>query len=173
MLVALLLTGAAAESWYLRSVFGGSPAVSASDVFQAVMVPWCAAVITALFALGVAWAARRGAGPGSRAIEICSDRSFGVFLVHPIVLWGLTLGPLGWLSAHVSAFSSTVIAIAVTVVVSLLVVELLRCSPLSMVLTGKRRSRRGSPLHSNRHEHSHRSESAVSAPPIRLRTGRT
>jgi peptidoglycan/LPS O-acetylase OafA/YrhL len=173
VLVALVVTGSVAEEWYLRSVFGGSSAVFASDVFQPVMVPWCVAVITALFALGIAWSARRGPGLGSRAVEIGSDRSFGVFLVHPMVLWAWTLGPSAWLSAHMSAFSSTAVAIAATIVVSLLVVELLRHSPLSVVLTGKRRSRRGSARHSKRHEYSPRSESAVSTPPIRLGAGRT
>ncbi|MGH3781403.1 MAG: hypothetical protein ACRDRO_12450, partial [Pseudonocardiaceae bacterium] len=144
-------------------VHGGSSPGSASDVFQPVMVPWCLAVITALFALGVAWSARRRGGPGSRAVEISSDRSFGVFLVHPMVLWALPLGPLAWLSTQVSALCSTVIAIAVTVVVSLLVVEMLRHSPLSMVLTGKRRTPHASPLPSN---------SAASTPPIRVGAGR-
>jgi peptidoglycan/LPS O-acetylase OafA/YrhL len=167
VLAALIVTGTAAEGWYLRSVHGGSSPSAASDVFQPVMVPWCVAVITALFALGVAWSARRAGGPGSRVVEISSDRSFGVFLVHPMVLWALTLGPSAWLSTRVSALSSTVIAIAVTVVVSLVVVEVLRHSPLSMVLTGKRRSLRGRAVHSSR------SESAVSAPPMRLGAGRT
>jgi peptidoglycan/LPS O-acetylase OafA/YrhL len=167
VLVALVLTGAAAEGWYLRSVLGGSTTVSASDVFQPVMVPWCVTVMTALFALGVMWAARRGAGPASRAVEIGSDRSFGVFLVHPMVLSVLTLGPSTWLSTHVSALCSTVITIAATVVVSLLVVEMLRHSPLSMVLTGKRRSLRGCAVHSSRFE------SSASTPPIRLGAGRT
>ncbi|MGH3771843.1 MAG: acyltransferase [Pseudonocardiaceae bacterium] len=166
VLVAFVLTGAAAEGWYLRSVRGGSSPAYASDVFQPVMVPWCVAVMTALFALGVTWAGRRGAGPGSRVVEISSDRSFGVFLVHPMVLWMLTLGPTAWLSTRVSALSSTVIAIAATVIVSLLVVEVLRHSPLSMVLTGKRRLPRGRAVHSNRFEFS------ASAPPIRLGAGR-
>jgi peptidoglycan/LPS O-acetylase OafA/YrhL len=167
VVMALVLTGAATEGWYLLSVLGGSSPTVASDVFQPVMVPWCVAVMTALLALGVAWAARRRGGRGSQAVQISSDRSFGVFLVHPMVLWVLTLGPLSWLSIRVSALSSTVIALVVTIVVSLLVVEALRHSPLSMMLTGKRRPLRGSAVHSSR------SESAVSAPPIRLGAGRT
>jgi surface polysaccharide O-acyltransferase-like enzyme len=172
VLAALVLTSAAAEGWYRRSVLGGSSPVAASDVFQPVMVPWCVAVITALFALGVTWAAQRGAGPGSRAVEIGSDRSFGVFLVHPMVLWALTLGSSAWLSAHVSTLGSTIIAFVTTVVVSLLVVEVLRHSPLSIVLTGKRRSLRGSPVHSSNSSHSSRSESSACVPPIRLGAGR-
>ncbi len=168
VVAALVVTGASAEGWYLDLVRGGISPVAASDVFQAVMVPWCIAIITALFALGVAWSARRGGGPGSRAVEISSDRSFGVFLVHPMVLWALTLGPLAWLSTRVSALGSTVIAIAVTVVVSLLVVEVLRHSPLSMVLTGKRRSLHGSPGHSHQDAGS---DSSASTTPIRLGAG--
>ncbi|MGH8276928.1 MAG: acyltransferase family protein, partial [Steroidobacteraceae bacterium] len=140
---ALLLTGVAAEAWFLRSVRSGTPALLASDVFQPVMVPWCLAVMTALFALGVTWAARRGAGPGSRVVQLSSDRSFGVFLVHPMVLWALTLGPAAWLSTRVSALSVTIIALVTTIVVSLLVVEVLRHSPLCLALTGKPGSPRG------------------------------
>jgi peptidoglycan/LPS O-acetylase OafA/YrhL len=169
---ALVSTGAAAEGWYLHSVRADSSPGAASDVFQPVMVPWCVAVTTALFALGVAWSARRAGGPGSRAVEIGSDRSFGVFLVHPMVLWTLTLGPMAWLSTQVSALGSTVIAIAVTVVVSLLVIEALRHSPLSLVLTGKRRSLPGSSFHPTRPEHSNTSDSSASTPPIRLGAGR-
>lgn len=170
---ALVVTGAAAEGWYLHSVHGGSSPVAASDVFQPVMVPWCVAVITALFALGVAWSVRRTGGPGSRTVEMASDRSFGVFLVHPIVLWALTLRPVAGLFSQISALNWTVIAIAVTVVVSLLVVEVLRHSPLSLVLTGKSRSLHGSSPHPNRPEHSNRSDSSASTTPIRLGAGRT
>jgi peptidoglycan/LPS O-acetylase OafA/YrhL len=167
VLGALLFTGVAAEGWFLRSVHHGIPALWASDVFQPVMVPWCAAVITALFALGRAWAARRGTGLGSRAVEISSDRSFGVFLIHPMALWAWTLGPSEWLSLRVPALSSTVIAFLAIVLASVLVVELLRCSPLSLMLTGKRRTRVSAPAHSDR------SEFSVPTEPIRLGAGRT
>lgn len=171
VLVAFILTSAAAEGYYLHSALGGfrghvSP-LRASAVFQPVMVPWCAAVATALFALGVMWAARRGTGLGSRAVEIGSDYSFGVFLVHPMVLWALTHGPSEWLSRQVSALWVTLIVLAATTGVSLLAAEVLRHSPLSLVLTGKPRSLRPRAVHSGR------SESSALAPPIRLDAGRT
>jgi peptidoglycan/LPS O-acetylase OafA/YrhL len=169
----LVVTGAAAEGWYVHSVRAGSSPGAASDVFQPVMAPWCVAVITALFALGIGWTARRAGGPGSRAVELGSDRSFGVFLVHPMVLWALTLGPLAWLSTQVSALGATVIAIAITVVGSLLAVEVLRHTPLSLVLTGKRRSLPASPFHSTRPKHFARSDSSASTQPVRLGAGRT
>ncbi len=164
---ALLLTGAVAEWWYLRLVADGVPAPAASEVFQPVMVPWCVAVIAGMFALGVSWAGRRACGLGSRIVEVGSDRSFGVFLVHPIALWLATLGPSAWLSAQVPPLGVTLIVYIAVVGVSLVVVELLRRSPLSRVLTGKSRSLRGSPIQSNR------SEPSAPAPPIRLGTGGT
>ncbi|HKS51345.1 MAG TPA: acyltransferase [Pseudonocardiaceae bacterium] len=162
VVVVLLFTGAAAEDWYLRSVRHGVPLMAASDVFQAVMVPWCLAAITALFALGVAWADRRGIGPGSQVIKIGSDRSFGVFLVHPMLLLAWMLGPAGWLSTRIPALWSTIFAIIAVTSGSLLVVELLRRSPLSLMLTGKRRSRDNASVHSGR------AEPSVLAEPIRL-----
>lgn len=166
VVVALLLTGAAAEGWYLRSVGTGVPALVASDVFQAVMVPWCVAVITALFTLGVAWTARRGTGLASRAILIGSDRSFGVFLVHPMLLWAWMLGPAGWLSTRIPALWSTVFAFVAVVAVSLLFVEVLRHSPLSLALTGKRRPRADSSVRSGS------SEPSVPAEPVGVGAGR-
>lgn len=164
--VASLITGAAAEGWYLRSVRNGVPVPVACDVFQAVMAPWCLAVITALFALGVAWADRRATGLGSQAIKISSDRSFGVFLVHPMLLWAWMLGPAGWLSTRMPALWSTIFTFAAIVAGSLLMVEFLRRSPLSLVLTGKRRARADSSVHSGR------SEPSVPAEPIGLGAGR-
>ncbi|HXT44233.1 MAG TPA: acyltransferase [Pseudonocardiaceae bacterium] len=163
---AFLGTGLAAEWWYLSSVRAGVPVPTACDVFQAVMVPWCLAVITALFALGTAWAQRQRAGLGSHIIKISSDRSFGVFLVHPMLLWAWMLGPAGWLATRMPALWSTIVAFGAAVAGSLLVVELLRRSPLSQVLTGKRRTRTDSSVHSGR------SEPSVSSQPIRLGAGR-
>jgi peptidoglycan/LPS O-acetylase OafA/YrhL len=161
--VALLLTGAAALGWYLTSVRSGTPAVAASDVFQPVMVPWCVAVTAALFTLGAELAARRGTGPGSRVIEISSDCSFGVFLVHPMVLWAWTQGPPEWLSTRLSMLWCTAIAYVAVAMVSLLVVELLRRGPLSLALTGKRRTLPGFAV---------RSHQPFPAEPIRLGAGR-
>jgi peptidoglycan/LPS O-acetylase OafA/YrhL len=164
---ALVATGAAAEGWYLHSVSRGSSPMSASDVFQPVMLPWCMAIITALFTLGAIWAARRNTGLISHTIEIGSDRSFGVFLVHPLILSTLASGPSAWLSIHLSTLSSTIITMTATTMASLLVAEILRHSPLSMILTGKRRPQRGSPVHPSK------SNPSAPTPPIRLGAGRT
>ena len=166
VVAAFLVTGIAAEWWYLSSVRAGVPVPTAGDVFQAVMVPWCLAVITALFALGAAWAQGPRTGLGSHLIKTSSDRSFGVFLVHPLLLWAWMLGPAGWLSTRMPAPWSTIVAFGAAVAGSLLVVELLRRSPLSLVLTGKRRTQTDSSVHSGS------SEPSVSPQPIRLGAGR-
>ena len=167
VVVAVLVTGAAAEGWYLKQVADGAPATAASDVFQPVMVPWCLASITALFALGVFWAGRRAGGPGSRFVEGSSDRSFGVFLIHPMMLWIVTLGPAAWLSAHLPPIGMAAVAYVIVVAMSLLVVELLRHTSFSQLLTGKSRSLRGSAVQSNK------SEPSAPAPPVTLGAGRT
>ncbi|MFN2533988.1 MAG: hypothetical protein ABR528_01905, partial [Pseudonocardiaceae bacterium] len=99
-------------------------------------------------------------------IKISSDRSFGVFLVHPMLLWAWMLGPAGWLASRLPTLWSTILAFVAVVSVSLLMVELLRRSPLSLVLTGKRHKRTDTSVHSGR------SEPSVPAEPIRLGAGR-
>jgi len=89
-----------------------------------------------------------------------------VFLVHPMLLWAWMLGPAGWLSSRLPALWSTIFAFVTVVTMSLLTVELLRRSPLSLVLTGKRRTRTDTSVHSGR------CEPSVLAEPIRLGAGR-
>ncbi|MCE3555683.1 acyltransferase [Pseudonocardia sp. RS11V-5] len=82
--VALLVTGAAAEGRYLLAVHGGTDPIPAGTVLQPVMVPWVVAVVAAFALLGLWWS-RDGRSPGW--ITWASERSFGVFLVHPVFLW--------------------------------------------------------------------------------------
>lgn len=140
---AFVVTGVAAEAWYQYTV----PSVGAlfgTDVFQPVMIPWVVAVVAAFWAVGAAWSDRRAGGPGSRFVERASDRSFGVFLVHPVILWVLTLNAPDSVVGQLPAPWSSVAACLVAVVGSLLIVEVLRMTRLSLVLTGKQRARRRS-----------------------------
>ncbi|NMH97932.1 acyltransferase [Pseudonocardia acidicola] len=157
--VAFVVTGAAAEGWYQWSVASGVGAVFATDVFQPVMIPWCVAVVAVFYALGAAWTDRRAGGLGSRFVERASDRSFGVFLVHPVFLWALTVGGAGSVASHLPAPWSTFAVYVVAVIASLAAVELLRLTPLSLILTGKGRSRRRS-----QHPDSTRTGSRPAAP---------
>jgi peptidoglycan/LPS O-acetylase OafA/YrhL len=105
------------------------------------MVAWATAVVATLYSVGAAWADRRTDGAGSRFVERASDRSFGVFLVHPTILWALTAAGPNSPAALLPAPWSSFAVYAVAVVVSLAFVDVVRRTPLSLVLTGKRRLR--------------------------------
>jgi peptidoglycan/LPS O-acetylase OafA/YrhL len=141
IVAAVLLTGALAEGRYQWTVAHGVGAEFATDVFQPVMVPWSVAVTAAFYAAGAAWADRRAGGPASRVVEAASDRSFGVFLLHPTILWALTVAGPASPAALLPAPWSSIAVFAVAVGGSLAIVEVLQRTPLSLALTGKSRRR--------------------------------
>lgn len=138
VLVALapIPTGFAAEWWYRESVAHGQSARFAADVFQPILIPWSVAVLAACYALGTVWSDRRERRPGSRLVEGAAARSFGVFLVHPAVLWVLTTGP-DPPAARLHRPWETLLTYVVAVVCSLVLVECARRTALSLPLTGK------------------------------------
>ena len=136
VLVAPLPTGLAVEATYRWSIAHGASAQFAADVFQPVLIPWSVAVVAACFAVGTLWAERRARWPGSRLVEAAAARSFGVFLVHPAVLWLLTTGPDSP-AARLHGPWETVVTYLAAVVTSLVFVELVRRTTLCLPLTGK------------------------------------
>jgi peptidoglycan/LPS O-acetylase OafA/YrhL len=136
----VLASGLVTLAWYFTAERNGRTPIGAAAVLQPVMLLWSVAAIAGLFALGSYWAQHRTAGSGlDRALEVGSDRSFGVFLVHPMVLWFVLE------YAHVRQLSSlplTVAAYSLTVLGSLVAVELFRRLALSLPLTGRPRLRR-------------------------------
>jgi peptidoglycan/LPS O-acetylase OafA/YrhL len=138
---ALLATGLFAEGRYVWAVLTGTNPMFASDVFQVGVLLWSIAAVGGVYTLGIRYADRRGDGTsaGSRWVERASNRSFGVFLVHPLILWALTAAGPGSPAAKLPAPLSSIVVFPIAVFGSLLVVELLRRSPMSMALTGKPR----------------------------------
>ncbi|MFC4946285.1 acyltransferase [Pseudonocardia sp. GCM10023141] len=132
-----VLTGAAAEGWYWWSIVQGVGAQFATDVFQPLMIPWSVAVVAVFFVIGSAWSDRRAGGRFSRMVEGASDRSFGVFLVHPAILWAVTVAGVDSPAAQLTPPWSSFAAYAVAVVGSLLIVEVLQRTPLATPLTGR------------------------------------
>jgi peptidoglycan/LPS O-acetylase OafA/YrhL len=141
--VALLLTGAAAEGSYLLAVHSGTNPMPASSVFQPVLIPWVVAVVAAFALLGMWWG-RTGRSP--RWVAWASERSFGVFLVHPVFLWAQT-GGWALLTGTPNPYAALpqplpVVAVyLVAVAASLVVATALRRTPLRLPLTGKPRDR--------------------------------
>jgi peptidoglycan/LPS O-acetylase OafA/YrhL len=73
-----------------------------------------------------------------RVVNRASDLSFGIYLVHPLLLMGLFAIP--WMSsppAAVTAVAATALAIGGSVVVA----EIARRTPASLALTGRPRRR--------------------------------
>lgn len=138
---AFVVTGVAAEWWYLAAVGSGENPIPASDVFQPVMIPWVIAVVAVFALLGLFWAGRAD-GRTPHWVSWASERSFGVFLVHPAFLWAQTGG---WIlvTGVIDPYEDlpgplpTVAVYLVAVVASLAAVEVFRRTPLRLPLTGK------------------------------------
>jgi hypothetical protein len=75
-------------------------------------------------------------------VEWAADRSFGVLLVHPVVLWLLTAAGPGSPSARIGTPWNNAVVYLTAVAGSLLIVEGLRRTPLSLAMTGKLGARR-------------------------------
>ena len=142
----VLVVGAAVtEAAYLLQVATGTRPFPAADVLQPVMVPWTFAVTAGLLWLGLRYAVRRRPGPVAAAVSEGSRISFGVFLVHPLVITLLLTSP----ARHVLGAAGQPLTSALlwlgTVLVSVAVVEVFVRTPLSLPLTGRRRPRGGAP----------------------------
>ncbi|MCW2526908.1 MAG: Surface polysaccharide O-acyltransferase-like enzyme [Pseudonocardiales bacterium] len=130
-----IASAAAAVTWYALVVRGGTKASTAAAVLQPVMVVWSLGAVAGLFSLGAIWARRRVAdGLTDRALRLGSDRSFGVFLAHPLVLWAVL--EVGWIRG-LPNLPLTIVAYLLTVLGSLVLVEGLRRSPVSLMSTGR------------------------------------
>jgi peptidoglycan/LPS O-acetylase OafA/YrhL len=142
--VLAVVAGAAVllEGVYLTQLaVTGSPA-QASDPLQPSIVPWSLAVTLGLYAVGCGYARHRRAGRRlGRLVDFASVISFGVYLVHPLVL-NVVLGR--WLAygpGHLGPPVSTALAWLGTLVVSFAFAALAVRTPLALSLTGRRRLR--------------------------------
>jgi peptidoglycan/LPS O-acetylase OafA/YrhL len=129
---------AAAEVLYVLAVDGGTVPSMAAAVFQPTTIVWFLVAVLGLYTLSlVVTAGWRPGGPARRVLAYASDRSFGIFLAHPVVLAGLLAIAGGWVGAVGSG--STLLALYLgTVVGSVLVADVARRLPWSAALTGRR-----------------------------------
>ncbi|HEY0560426.1 MAG TPA: acyltransferase [Frankiaceae bacterium] len=137
---------AASLGWYVRDLLLGQSSVdtAASAVLQPIMVLESAGVVILLAVVGMRWAQTRERHPRlRRALLWCSSASFGVYLIHPLILDVLlrnglhgpapTLVPQPWASA---------VAWLLTLAGSVAVVAVIRRTPVSLPLTGRSRPAR-------------------------------
>lgn len=112
----------------------------AGTPLQPVIMVWAVCVALGFLAIGTWWADRRVDGSRfSRAVDRVSDRSFGIFLVHPMLLWILLWIGGGWVPSHVPTPWLTLVAYLIVIGLSYVVADLARRSPLSLPLAGRRR----------------------------------
>jgi len=117
---------------------------AASAVFQPVLIAETLAFAWGLLATGLRWSDRRA--PGRRRLAAaCADCSFGIYLVHPLVLQGLlivaahagVLTPLRHAPAAIEVVVLLGVVVPVIYAVSWVLAFVLRRTPLSLVLTGR------------------------------------
>ncbi|MEO9221810.1 MAG: acyltransferase family protein, partial [Mycobacteriaceae bacterium] len=141
---ALLGTGVVALGTFAAQVHGPAGVVHAQAVLQPAMLPWSLAVAVALYALGSRWAHRHPSGRGLAAVAIGSHISFGVYLVHPLVMHLLAEHGVG--PRLLPALPTTVLLWVLSVGVSVLAVLLVQRTVLSLPLTGRRHAARVVPV---------------------------
>lgn len=136
----LLACGAAsiglAVAVYLARVTAGASEASATAVFQPDLVVESLGMVAIFFAFGIMWADR--GRPARRFVTTISDASFGIYLVHPLLLEVLAVD-------FKPALAGLPVAVALLIVVpviyagSTLLTMLARRGPLSLALTGRPR----------------------------------
>jgi peptidoglycan/LPS O-acetylase OafA/YrhL len=144
VVAAAAVVGLASFAFDLGAV-GIGPA-HASEVFQPAVVVESIAFTIGQYALGL-WVVERLAGRGLRRLETTSDISFGVYLAHPLLLqgllWGATAaGVLAVVQSWPSPIALTVlvgVGVPVLYLASAGLTIAARRSPLSLLLTGRRR----------------------------------
>lgn len=112
---------------------------SANNPLQPVMVICSASVVILLVLAGDAWA--RGSRTGLPAIRRGSEISFGVYLLHPVILTLVCNAGLGNQTGHLPSAAATALAVPVTAVGAVAVCLILRRTPLAPPLIGRPRAR--------------------------------
>ncbi|MEC3980570.1 acyltransferase [Amycolatopsis sp. H20-H5] len=138
---ALVTVGVVVELVYFGKVGNGDWPQVAADPFQPYLIPWFLIVIAALYAVSTWWAARRRDHHfGARFVAAAANRSFSIFLVHPLAL--ALLGPaIGPVADRLGAPWTSLVIYLATITGTVLIVELLRRLPCSRALTGRPRLR--------------------------------
>jgi peptidoglycan/LPS O-acetylase OafA/YrhL len=126
-----------AEVLYVVTVDGGTAPAVAAAVFRPTTIAWFLVAVLGLYTLSlVTTAGWRPGGAPRRVLAYASDRSFGIFLAHPLVLAGLLSIAGGWVAAVGSGATLAALYLG-TVVGSVLLADVLRRLPVSAALTGR------------------------------------
>ena len=142
--VGLITLGCAAVYMvvFVIQLLTGASLYSAGTPVQPAMVVWGVGIGLGFAALGSLWSEKRREGTlMARAVDTATDRSFGIFLVHPLILWTLLWVGDEWFAKTLPEGWLTLASYLIVVLGSIGVTEVLRRSPASLWFTGRPRRR--------------------------------
>ena len=106
---------------------------------QPAMVLWSVPVDLTILTFGTIWADRRRKNsPADVMLRHTTDWSFGIFLIHPLLITTLLAAGDTWLSDHIDHPWLSLVLYLLVVGLSCLLVALIRHTPLSLALTGRK-----------------------------------
>ena len=145
-----VITGAALVGmvvYYIVSIDHGDSYYRAGTPLQPVLMVWSVVVGLAFLAFGTWWADRRVSDSRlARAVTVVSDRSFGIFLAHPLALWVMLWIGGDWVEKHISTPLLTLVCYVVVILVAYGISTVARRTPVSLALSGRPYRRAAKPL---------------------------
>ena len=123
--------------YYDHKVHDGEEMARATNVYMPHNMFAFLGIIVLLYLLGMAWQARRT--PGSipdRFLSTAADRSFAIYLAHVVVIWSVVPAIL---DLQLPDGIGMTFAYLVVCLLTVLIVEVLRRSPISLITTGRNR----------------------------------
>ena len=137
--VSTAVTGVVTIGVFLLAIAVGHSYTGAVTPLQPIVMVWGVAVCFAFLAIGTVWADRRRPnGIGTRLVNVASDRSFGVFLSHPLFIWLLLWVGNDWFEKNVPSPWLTLVVYLLVIAGAIIVTDIARRTPLSLPLTGRR-----------------------------------
>jgi peptidoglycan/LPS O-acetylase OafA/YrhL len=119
-------------------ILAGMSYSKAGTPLQPVIMAWGTIVALAFLALGTLWADRRNPnGLPARFVTVASDRSFGIFLSHPLAIWVLLWIGDDWFDRVVPKPWLTLVIYILVIACAIGITEIARRTPLSLALTGR------------------------------------
>lgn len=125
---------------YLARAIGGSAKIAALPFYPG-LLPWAAGATLVVFALGAIWQHRTTEDSrSSKLIAAGAHRAFGVFAIHPMVIFVLQVFVIDWLVPLLPYdLPRAALLFLITVAGSLVIVEVLLRTPLSKLLLARPR----------------------------------
>jgi peptidoglycan/LPS O-acetylase OafA/YrhL len=139
-LIGLIVLGGAilTIAVFLIQIASGMSYGKTGTPLQPVIMVWGTAVALGFLALGTIWADRRKAGSVSaRFVTLASDRSFGIFLSHPLFIWLLLWIGNDWFERMIPKPWLTPVIYVLVIACAIAFTEIARRTPLSLPLTGR------------------------------------